>query len=121
MAQIELRDATVQARISQRQVIQCLILVVYGEIRQALAEGVIRRPVQAPSKPLPELKLQAVVTVPTAVIYIIQPPRDKGIEQEEIDRIRARRIGCGLDARAGAEAAAEHAADIVLIGRERRR
>src|SRR4030095_3451462 len=119
MTDIKRRQPTVQTGITQGQIIATLVLGVYSQIGQALAPGVIGRPIQSLGEALPELNLQAVVAAPTAVIHKVQAACGEGVEQEEVDRISPRLVGSRLNPCARAEVAAEHAANIDLVSGQR--
>src|SRR5262249_13893671 len=118
MPDIKWRRAPVLADIAQGNKIEILVLGVPGEIGEALAPSVIRCPVHAACVALPQWNLQTVVVAPAGVIDEIQTACDEGIEQEEIDRIRTRRISSGLNSSARTECVAEHAANVILVRRQ---
>src|SRR5262245_56205124 len=121
MADIKLRHPTVSANIPQCYKIETLVLAICCEVGETLAEGIIGCPIQALRETLPKLNLKAIIAVPAGVIHKANATVGSssanavGIEQEEVDRIRPRRIGSGEDACAGTESVAEHTANIVLV------
>src|SRR5262245_24444236 len=115
MPDIKRRHAPILADIAQGDKIEILVLSIPGKIREALAPRIVCCPARATCEALPQLNLKTVVVAPARVIDVIHATRDERIQQEEIDRIRSRRICSGLNSSARTERVAEHAANVILV------
>src|SRR2546421_8868004 len=123
MPNIEHRSAIGGLEVSQSQEVNALVLIIGRNIGETLTPRPICIPVQSFRKTLPQLDLQSVVVVPAGIVDIVQTaiwvalrkPSDEWVEQEKVNRIRARRVCRWQDARARTEGAAEHTANIVLV------
>src|SRR2546430_14839090 len=116
MPNIEQRFAIGGLEVSQRQEVNALVLIIGRNIGETLGPRPICIPVQSFRKTLPQLDLQSVVAVPAGVVDIVQTaiwvtlrkPSHEWVEQEKVNRIRARRVCRWQDPRARAKVTAEH-------------